>query len=116
MSKKMTGPAAISAGPSHADTIFIEAVRSLSRGNGTKEEFEIVLVKLVDLVGIYRPPNFAEFIGKTKQADAYPMHCALHSARCEVVQTVLNALNMEASDLVLLERAALAERSAKQTR
>lgn len=96
-------------GMASADLALVEAVRRVFEGNGTKADADMLLVHLVEKAGYYRRPSYAEWIASTKSAAGYELHCALCSARAEVVQTILDFLALDDDKLIDLQRAALME-------
>lgn len=114
--KTMRGPRVATGGIGEDTTRaqFVDDIGQLSRGNATAEEFERVLIHLMDRVGFYRPPRLADWVKAGNSADTYQVHCIQHIARCEVLEIILDALNMSDERKIALERAVIRERELKR--
>nr|WP_292770277.1 hypothetical protein [Mesorhizobium sp.] len=85
------------------------AVRRLFQGNGSKADADMLLVHLTDKAGFFRRPNYAEWIASTRSPAGYELHCALCTARAEVVQTILDFLALDDEKMIELQKAAQLE-------
>lgn len=88
------------------------AWKNLQRGNGTVEDFELILTDLVDTTGYYRRPSYAAWMARTQTPDGFELHSALSNARAEVVQHIFGFLTLSDDQMVALERAARNESQA----
>lgn len=82
------------------------AWKNLQHGNGTVEDFELILTDLVNTTGYYRRPNYTEWLAKTRTPDGFELHSALCNARAEVVQHIMRHLTLDDDAMTALERAA----------
>ena len=98
------------AGPGHKAAETANAWRNLKNGNGTVEDFELIMADLVAVTGYYRRPNYAEWMKRTQSPDGFELHSALCNARAEVLQHIMGYLNMSDAELVDLEKLARAEK------
>jgi hypothetical protein len=97
-------------GPTAAQLKRVQAYRRLFNGNGAKEDGEIVLSDLTNYVGYYRRPTYKKWMTDHGKPDGYELHCALCSARAEVIQYILDFVMLDDNRLVALEKAARLER------
>lgn len=88
-----------------------KAWTNLQRGNGTVEDFELVLADLVDVTGYYRRPNYSDWMKRTRTPEGFELHSALSNARAEVVQHIMGFLTLDDDTMVALERAARGEQN-----
>lgn len=83
-----------------------KAWKNLQRGNGTTEDFEIVVADLMNVTGYYRRPNYTDWMAKTRTPEGFELHSALCNARAEVVQHIMGFLTLGDDAMIALERAA----------
>lgn len=74
-------------------------------GAADRDDKEIVITDLLAVTGFFRPPNYAEWMVKTKTPQGFELHCALHAARAETMRHVLNFLNITDDQMIALEKA-----------
>lgn len=89
--------------------ILAKAYQRVFGGNGSKSDADMVLADLANVTGYYRPPNYSDWMQRTKGTTGFELHCALHAARAEVLRHVMDFLQMTADQMVALEEAARAE-------
>lgn len=82
------------------------AWKNLQRGNGKREDFEIILADLMDTTGYFRRPNYSDWMKRTKTPEGFELHSALSNARAEVVQHIMGFLTLGDEEMIALERAA----------
>lgn len=97
------------AGPADKQLILAKSWQRLADGNGSKEDFETVLVDLVDITGYFRRPGYADWMKRTKSPHGFELHSALSNARAEVLQHIMGYLTLDQDAMVALERAARSE-------
>jgi hypothetical protein len=96
-------------GPRAADVRRIEAYKALFTGTSTRDDGDIVLADLLNATGFFRPPNYAEWMLKTKTPEGFQLHCALHAARAEPIRRIMDFLGMSDEQMIALEKAAREE-------
>lgn len=74
-------------------------------GAPDRDDKEIVVTDLLDVTGFFRPPNYAEWMARTKTPHGFELHCALHAARAETMRHILGLLNISDEHLIALEKA-----------
>lgn len=84
--------------------------KRIQSGNGSVEDFELILTDLVDMTGYYRRPSYSDWMLRTKTPEGFELHSALSNARAEVVQHIMGFLTLDDDAMIALEREARASR------
>lgn len=82
------------------------AWRRLQHGNGSKEDFKLILADLISESGYYFRPNYFEWRRREGGPEGFELHCALANERTMIVQHIMGFLTLDDDAMIALEKAA----------
>lgn len=92
-----------------ARNLRAQAYKRLFSGNGSRDDADIVLTDLLASTGYFRPPNYADWMARTKTPNGFELHCALQAARAEPMRHIMDFLALTDEQMIALEKAARVE-------
>lgn len=107
--RSVTGAKAAAGGPAQAKALLTAAYTRLFSGQGSQADADMVMSDLLNVTGFFRPPNYAEWMAKTKTPQGFELHCALQAARAEPMRHIMNFLSLPDEQVIEMERAARVE-------
>lgn len=107
--RKVTTARGTSKSDDEAKAKRIAAYKRVFEGNSNRDDGDMVLADLLHVSGFFRPPNYADWMARTKTTEGFPLHCALQAARAEPIRHILNFLGVTDDQMIALERAAREE-------
>ena len=107
--RKITTANGTSKGPAEADAKRAAAYRAVFTGSSNRDDGDMVLADLLNASGYFRPPNYADWIAKTKTPQGFELHCALQAARAEPIRRIMDFLGLTDDQMIALERGAREE-------
>jgi hypothetical protein len=107
--RKVATSKAVARGDAAQKNARVQAYKRLFSGNGTRDDADIVLSDLLATTGYFRPPNYAEWMARTKTPAGFELHCALQAARAEPMRHIMDYLALTEDQIIALEKAAREE-------
>lgn len=106
--RKIATAKAVSGTPAAANLRVVKAYQRVfgEAGAPDRDDKDIVMSDLLATTGYFRPPNYAEWMARTKTPQGFELHCALHAARAETMRHIIGFLNLSDDQMIALEKAA----------